>query len=163
MTLRYAQRFRVKASSVRETVKAIQSAGRDGYELFVLWSGRVDINIFTVDTVHIPEQTSYKLESGLCVRVDGEELHKLNVWLYRSQQIIGVQVHSHPADAYHSLTDDAYPIATLEGSLSVVLPYFGWDGWESVGVATYRLESGRWREVTSPIDNLIEVIADGTG
>ena len=163
MTLRYAQRFRVKASSIHKTVKAMRSAGRDGYELFVLWSGWVDNSIFIVDTVHVPRQTSYKLESGLCVRVDGDELHNLNVWLYRSQQIIGVQVHSHPTDAYHSVTDDAYPIATLEGSLSVVLPYFGRDGWESVGIATYRLESGDWRELTSPIDKLIEVVADGTG
>ena len=163
MTLRHTQRFRVPAKSVRETIQAIRAAGKDGYELFVLWSGRVASRDFTVNTVHVPKQTSYKLESGLCVRVDGDELHRLNQWLYRHRQIIGVQVHSHPTDAYHSLTDDAYPIATLEGSLSVVLPYFGQDGWESAGIATYRLELGVWQEVTCPLDKVIEVIDDGPG
>ena len=163
MTLKYTQRVRVSAKSVRETIQAIRGAGKDGYELFVLWSGRVSSSNFSVDTVHVPNQTSYKLESGLCVRVDGDELHRLNQWLYRHRQIIGVQVHSHPTDAYHSLTDDAYPIATLEGSLSVVLPYFGKDGWKSLDIATYRLESGVWQEVTCPLDKVIEVIDDGPG
>ena len=163
MTLRSVQRVRVHADFVHDTVKAIRVAGQEGYELFVLWSGRIDSNVFTVDTVHVPRQTSYKLESGLCVRVDGEELHNLNRWLYKSQQILGVQVHSHPTEAFHSSTDDAYPIATLEGSLSVVLPYFGRDGWESIGIATYRLGSGNWRELTSPLDDLIEVVTDDAG
>ena len=90
----------------------------------MLWSGTCDGEMFTVAKVHVPKQTSYKLDGGLCVRVDGAELHRLNLWLYEAQQVIGVQVHSHPTDAYHSETDDSYPIATMEGSLSVVLPFF---------------------------------------
>ena len=122
--------------------EAIRSAGLDGYELFVIWSGQRDDDIFSVAKVHIPDQTSYKLDSGLCVRIDGSELHRLNVWLYEAQQVIGVQVHSHPAGAYHSATDDTYPTATLEGSLSIVLPFFGRDGWESSDIAVYRLREG---------------------
>ena len=34
------------------------------------------------------------------------------------------QVHSHPTNAYHSSTDDSYPLATLVGALSVVIPNF---------------------------------------
>ena len=163
MTLKLTKRFRVPARSVRETVQAIRSAGKDGYELFVLWSGRIVSNDFIVDTVHVPKQTSYKLESGLCVTVNGDELHKLNQWLYRNRQIIGAQVHSHPTEAYHSPTDDAYPIATLEGSFSIVLPFFGRDGWESDGIAIYRLESGIWQGVTCALGHMIEVIDDGAG
>ena len=157
MTLRGVQRFRIHADAVRETVEAIRSAGLDGYELFVIWSGKRDDNVFSIDKVHIPDQTSYKLHSGLCVRIDGSELHRLNVWLYEAQQVIGVQVHSHPAAAYHSETDDTYPIATLEGSLSIVLPFFGRDGWESSGIAAYRLGTGGWIKQTGPPSDLIEV------
>ena len=135
MTLQGVRRFRVQASALHETEKVIRSAGRRGYESFVLWSGTRDDDTFTVVKVHIPEQTSYKLAAGLCVRVDGAELHRLNMWLYEAQQVIGVQVHGHPQDAYHSETDDTYPIATLDGSLSIVLPFFGRDGWESSGIA----------------------------
>ena len=161
MTLRGVQRFRIQASAIRETVEAIRSAGQDGYELFVIWSGQCDDDTFTVAKVHIPDQTSYKLDTGLCVRIDGSELHRLNVWLYEAQQVIGVQVHSHPTDAYHSETDDTYPIATLEGSLSIVLPFFGRAGWESSDIAVYRLEQDEWVELTGPLSDQIEVVDNG--
>ena len=161
MTLRAVRRFRIQASALRKTEEAIRSAGQDGYESFVLWSGTCDDDTFTVTKVHIPEQTSYKLDAGLCVRIDGSELHRLNVWLYEAQQIIGVQVHSHPGDAYHSETDDTYPIATLDGSLSIVLPFFGRDGWESSDIAAYRLGQDGWVGLTGPLSDLIEVMANG--
>ena len=161
MTLRGVRRFRIEASAIRETVEAIRSAGQGGYELFVIWSGTRDDNVFTVAKVHIPDQVSYKLDAGLCVRIDGAELHRLNVWLYEAQQVIGVQVHSHPADAYHSETDDTYPVATLDGSLSIVLPFFGRDGWESRDIAAYRLGQHGWVELASPLRDSIEVISDG--
>ena len=139
MSLRRVLQFRIAASAMRETVRAIRMAGQDGYESFVLWSGAPDSATFKVDQVHVPEQTGYRLHAGLCVKIDGAELHRLNMWLYEAQQVIGVQVHSHPRDAYHSETDDTYPVATMEGSLSVVLPYFGRDGWGAKGIAAYRL------------------------
>ena len=161
MTLRRVRRFRIKENAIRTTVEAIRSAGQDGYELFVIWSGTRDGDVFTVAKVHVPDQVSYKLDGGLCVRIDGTELHRLNVWLYEAQQTIGVQVHSHPTDAYHSDTDNAYPVATLDGSLSIVLPYFGRDGWESGDIAAYRLGQEGWVELTGPLSDLIEVICDG--
>ena len=161
MTLRGVRRFRIQASAIRETEEAIRSAGQRGYESFVLWSGTRDGDTFTVAKVHIPEQTSYKLDFGLCVRVDGSELHRLNVWLYEAEQVIGVQIHSHPWDSYHSETDDTYPIATLDGSLSIVLPFFGRDGWESRDIAAYRLGQEGWVELAAPLSDLIEVIDNG--
>ena len=163
MTLIGVRRFRVQASAVSETEEAIRLAGHDGYESFVLWSGTRNDESFTVAKVHVPEQTSYKSLSGLCVRVNGSELHRLNMWLYEARQIIGVQIHSHPTYAYHSVTDDTYPIATLEGSLSIVLPFFGRDGWASSEIAVYRLGLDGWGEVAGPLGDLIEVIDSGVG
>ena len=96
------------------------------------------------------------------MRIDGAELHRLNVWLYEAHQVIGAQVHGHPCDAYHSETDDTYPIATLDGSLSIVLPFFGRDGWESRDIAVYRLGQDGWVEPTGPLSDFIEVITNGT-
>jgi len=157
------RRFRIRASDIRETEDAIRAAGREGYELFVIWSGTCNGTTFEVAEVHVPRQTSYRFDDGLCVRVDGDELHRLNLWLYEAHQVIGVQVHSHPVDAYHSDTDDAYPIATLEGSLSIVLPFFGRDGFESSDVAAYRLAREGWLGLSRPLSDLMEVVADGTG
>ena len=161
MSLQGVRRFRIQASALRETEEAIRSAGRDGYELFVIWSGTRHGDTFTVSEVHVPRQTSYKLDHGLCVRVGGSELHRLNMWLYEAQQVIGAQIHSHPAEAYHSETDDEYPIATLDGSLSIVLPFFGRGGFGSEGIATYRLGQGNWTELTVPLSSVMEVVSDG--
>ncbi len=161
MSLQGVRRFRVKARAICATLEAIRSAGQDGYEAFVLWSGTQDGDRFNVSQVHVPRQTSYRLDSGLCVRIDGSELHRLNVWLYEAQQIIGVQVHSHPRHAYHSATDDTYPIATLVGSLSIVLPFFGRDGWRATGIAVYRLGNDGWVELPDPLSDLVEVIDNG--
>lgn len=161
MTLRSVQKFRVQSDSIRETLEAIRSAGREGYELFVIWSGTSNGDAFNVAQVHVPNQTAYKLETGLCVRIGGPELHRLNAWLYEANQVVGVQVHSHPMEAYHSETDDAYPIATLEGSLSIVLPFFARDGWETDGIAAYRLIGGKWLEVTGHLSGLVEVVENG--
>lgn len=161
MSLRRVRRFRITEEAVGATVDAIRSAGEEGYELFVIWSGTRDGNVFTVAEVHIPDQVSYKMGGGLCVRIDGSELHRLNVWLYEAQQVVGAQVHSHPRDAYHSDTDNAYPVATLDGSLSLVLPYFGRDGWESREIAAYRLGRDGWYRVRVPLSDLVEVVGDG--
>ena len=158
MTLAGVQRFRVPAQVMRATEEAIRSAGKDGYELFVIWSGVRDGDAFAVLDTHVPRQVSFRLEAGLCVLIDGTELHRLNVWLYESKQVVGAQVHSHPADAYHSETDDTYPTATLDGSLSIVLPDFGRDGFASTGIAAYRLGRTGWMELTYPLGELIEVI-----
>ena len=161
MSLSNIRRFRVRRDGIHETVDAIQSAGRHCHEVLVIWSGNIDGDGFNVTAVHIPEQSSYRTEEGLCVVVDGPSLHRLNVWLHTEKQIIGAQVHGHPGMAYHSETDDAYPVATLEGSLSIVLPDFGRDGIWAEGVAAYRLVGvGQWAELAGPLEKLIEVVDD---
>ena len=71
-------------------------------------------------TLHIPQQDSYRTENGLLVRIQGPALHQLNRSLYESGETLGVQIHAHPTDAYHSETDDAFPIVTALGGISIV-------------------------------------------
>lgn len=129
-----------------ETDQRLRDAGRDGCELFVLWTGVLSGNTFSIQTIHVPKQTSYKGKGGLCVRVDGSELHRLNRWLFENNEELGVQVHTHPTNAYHSETDDAYPIVTERGGISIVVPYFARDGVRGPRVAVYRLDDDGWVE-----------------
>jgi hypothetical protein len=129
-------------------------------ERFVLWSGVREGDEFLVRTAHVPAQTAIRGPDGLCVRVGGEALHGLNVWLFTAHQQLGVQVHSHPTDAYHSETDDAFAMVTQRGGLSLVVPHFGRAGVRSPDVACYRLGALGWyklREVES--DALIRFTA----
>ena len=144
-------RFVVPAVVAEDTDARLREAGRDRVERFVLWSGVHDDDTFNVRTAHIPRQIAYRFPEGLCVRVDGSELHRVNLWLFRHQEMLGIQVHSHPNEAFHSDTDDTYPIVTVRGGLSLVVPEFGRAGVRGKGVAWYRLGASSWEEL-SPAD-----------
>ncbi len=138
------RRFRVSSEAVANTEAALRSAGRAGHELFVLWSGKRDGFTFEVRTTHVPKQTSYRLDGGLSVRVEGAELHRLNVWLYEAGEVLGVQVHAHPTDAFHSETDNAFPIVATIGGLSIVAADFCRRGLLSKETAIFRLTESGW-------------------
>ena len=52
------------------------------------------------------------------------ELPRLNVLLHERNLTLVAQLHSHPTNAYHSSTDDTYPIVTRAGRISLVVPDF---------------------------------------
>lgn len=141
------RRFIVPSELVDEADRLLREAGAGGMERFVLLSGVVTDDTFQVQTLHAPKQTAYKLSSGLCVRVDGSELHRLNVWLYENSERLAIQVHSHPTEAYHSDTDDAFPMVTTRGGLSLVVPDFAQRGLRGSGTALYRLTGQGWAEI----------------
>ena len=130
--------------------RKLREAGANGDERFVLWSGVIRDQRLLIRTMHVPRQTSYRLSEGLCVRVDADELHRLNVWLYEHEERLAIQVHSHPTEAFHSETDDAYPMVTTLGGLSLVVPDFARYGVCGPDTALYRLSSSEWQELSPP-------------
>ena len=149
MSLEGIETLIVPASIVRQTERGLRRAARDGYEVFVLWSGTDEGTAFRVRNAHLPRQSSYKTRTGLLVRVDGEALHRLNTWLYAHEEILVAQVHAHPTDAFHSDTDDAYPIVTSLGGFSIVAPDFARDGLFTHETAAYRLTETGWAAVSA--------------
>jgi hypothetical protein len=63
---------------------------------------------------------------------------------------VRVQVHTHPGEAFHSRTDDEYPIIHTPGFLSLVIPNFGLGpvGFDEAYLTEIQ-PSGRWKEVTT--------------
>jgi hypothetical protein len=160
MTLEHVKKFQVSREIVTQTESSLQDAGYEGYELFVLWSGEKSDDEFFVRNAHVPPQTSYQTEHGLLVRVDGPALHDLNVWLYQNEEMLGVQVHAHPTHAFHSETDDTYPIMTTVGGLSIVAADFARDGLVNRKMAAYRLSGTGWTELKRPHKSpLIEIVS----
>jgi hypothetical protein len=147
VTLNSVREVRVGSAVVDETETALREAGGDGYELFVLWTGHLDQDSFEVEHAYVPRQRSYKMRDGLCVRVEADELHELNVWLYEQRQQLGIQIHTHPRRAYHSDTDDEFPIVTTLGGISVVVPRFCRSGLSDPGTMVYRLTPRGWLEL----------------
>jgi hypothetical protein len=155
MMLAEVHRFRIPIDVVQQTEHVLRSVGESGFEAFLLWSGTQDGSHFNVRTVHVPLQNTYKLEGGLCVHIDADELHALNAWLFRAKEVLAVQVHAHPGEAYHSDTDSAYPIVTTLGGLSIVAADFCRQSLFSVDTAIYRLQLDGWIKQSI---HLIEVV-----
>lgn len=136
--------FAVGRQVLTATGEALREAGDDGCERFVLWTGQVEQDVLRIRTAHVPEQRAYRTDLGLLVHVDGDALHRLNAWLYEHQETLAAQVHAHPSRAFHSETDDTYPIVTTIGGLSVVAPDFARSGVLARGTAVYRLTDHGW-------------------
>ena len=143
-TFESIREFVVSGDLCDATDQQLREAGLDENERFILWSGVVRDDRLLVRTSHCPKQTAYRLAGGLCVRVEADELHQLNVWLYENTERLAIQVHSHPTEAFHSDTDDDYPIVTTLGGLSLVVPNFARYGVRGPETALYRLSSTGW-------------------
>lgn len=145
------ERFTVPADVVDQTVEVLQEIGERGFEAFVLWGGRVEHGgrECTFASAYCPQQRTSQTEAGLLVTVDGEALFRANRAFYERGQILAAQVHSHPTEAYHSVTDDEFPLMTLVGGLSVVVPDFAAAGKSAIDTwMWYRLVNhGRWVEI----------------
>jgi hypothetical protein len=42
-----------------------------------------------------------------------------------ADELYVARIHSHPGDAFHSAADDANPVISFEGGISIVVPFFG--------------------------------------
>lgn len=162
MRLSEVKRFRVPSSIVATTEDSLRKAGQEGYEMFVLWSGSANGKDFEFRTAHAPRQTAYRTREGLSVRVGGAALHRLNRWLFANDQVLAAQVHAHPSEAYHSETDDTYPIVTARGGLSLVAAYFAGEGLMADSSALFRLDQDGWTEVSRPRELLSVCVDHGT-
>ncbi|MBL7840823.1 MAG: Mov34/MPN/PAD-1 family protein [Cyclobacteriaceae bacterium] len=140
----------------------IRQAGSQRLEGVVLFAGTYDPveKVFHVLETIVPKQVSVNIDQGLLYAVDGDELHRINVHLHATKQTLVAQLHSHPSKAYHSSTDDAFPIITKVGGFSIVVPNFGMEEFSLDKWVVYRLNAnGFWEEVgLTKVTDIIEVI-----
>lgn len=155
----HVELFVFERSVVEQAYEFLSKAGDKGYEAVALFVGSIQENRATVTDLILPEQKSYKLETGLLYAVGGEELHRINVWLYKNKLKILAQIHSHPREAYHSETDDEFPIMATVGGLSIVVPNFAMDELSHLHWAYYRLsDTATWDELSEDVINKLILI-----
>lgn len=151
--------FTVMTQVLADTIGWLQDAGAVGFEAFVVWTGRLlDVSTFEFTTAVRPGQVPVVTTGGVGVHVPGDSLHDLNRSCFERGEILAGQVHTHPAGAYHSELDDQFPLVTLLGGLSVVVPDFAdrglsaFDHWE-----WYRLVGpSNWQPVA--MGDVVEVV-----
>ena len=134
---------RVSRRIVEQTFELLRKCGGGRRECQVVWIGPWSAPHQVTSAVH-PVHQAYG---------DGFEL--LDSWiseffayLSETRQGIRAQVHTHPGRAFHSATDDRWPIVSTPGFLSLVIPKFGQGemGFEGAYLAELGSE-GVWSEV----------------
>jgi hypothetical protein len=155
------QKINLPLEQVNPVYNFLRQAGDKGVEGVALWVGNFISEIeFEIKTTIIPAQKAYNIEGGLLYSVGEEELHRINVWLYENNMTLISQIHSHPGRAYHSETDDAYPIVATVGGISIVVPDFAIKSFAVQDWAVYRLSYDNiWVEQTKhQVQSLINII-----
>lgn len=135
-------------SQLNDALNFLRYAGERGVEAVGLFAGIELEKTFLIKKVILPKQQGYILESGLMYAVEGDELHRINVWLYENKMKLIAQIHSHPTEAYHSEADDRFPIVDTIGGVSIVVPNFASGNVSLTDCAIYRLSCDKsWDEL----------------
>ena len=125
-----------------------ENAGARGCEGTGMLAGRRGRDHQVVTRFVAPDQQASNTEGCWVAVTDAGKL-QLVAALAPDEEWVA-RIHSHPAAAFHSSTDDRNPVLTAEGSWSIVVPYFGLGLRRGIGAcAVYRRENGRWRELTA--------------
>ena len=71
------------------------------------------------------------------------------------------RIHSHPGDAFHSAADDANPVISFEGGISIVVPFFGLGLRRGLDAcAVYLFHDGYWVELNAGPDRDRWIVAE---
>ena len=135
--------YRVPLAVLRETFAELRRCGAGRRECQVLWTSGW-ANVGAIDTMVHPVHRA----RGDGFELDGAWLTEFWLQLARENAGVRVQVHTHPGEAFHSPTDDAWPIVHSPGFLSLVIPDFaqGAVGFDGAYLTELQLD-GSWRQV----------------
>jgi hypothetical protein len=135
--------YRLPRSILDQTFAHFRGCGLGRRECQVLWVSPWD----TPDTITKSVHPKHEAHVGGFV-LDDRWLN--DFWFSLAQENLGVrvQVHTHPREAFHSPTDDAFPIVHTIGFLSLVIPNFavGPIGFADAFLTEIQVGGG-WREV----------------
>lgn len=109
----------ISATLFDETYNVLRQCGAKERECQVLWLSAPSAPNTIVAIRHSKHLSD---EHGL--EVDSGWLTSLWIELARTGQSVRVQVHTHGGKAFHSKTDDDFPIVGTPGFVSIVIPYF---------------------------------------
>jgi len=136
-------RHLIPASVLGDVRTFMEDRGVHGLEAAAMLAGRSDGNI---SRAVIPDQVGHRSELGVAVEITQRGKLELVSALGPDERWIA-RIHSHPYNAFHSSTDDRNPALTAEGSISIVVPFFGLGLREGIGAcAVFVFRDGRWIE-----------------
>ena len=138
--------YRLERKLLDETSEHFRACGGGREECQVLWLSPWAQPDTITKVVH-PKHTAHM--GGFVL--DDAWLNAFWLELGDTDMGIRVQVHTHPREAFHSRTDDDYPVIHRPGFLSLVIPNFGLGpvGFDDAYLTEIQ-ESGRWQQMHIP-------------
>jgi hypothetical protein len=128
---------------VDETFSVLRSCGAGKHECQLYWASPWTNPSTVTHVIHPDHRSSF---GG--VVLDSGWINKFWIGLADRNLGVRVQVHTHPGEAFHSKTDDDYPLIHEAGFLSLVIPDFalGAVGFERAYLTEIQ-PNGSWRQV----------------
>ena len=135
--------YRLTQGMLEETFEHLRHCGRGREECQALWVSSWD----SPETIYRVVHPKHAAHFGGFV-LDDDWLNAFWLELGNTNSGIRAQVHTHPREAFHSATDDEFPIIHKSGFLSLVIPNFalGPVGFKDAYLTEIQPE-GRWRQV----------------
>ena len=123
---------------LQSVIEVLTDCGGGRNECIVYATARLDSSQMADALIH-PRHAS----TPVSTTVESSELHRVWDELREARRKIVLQIHSHPGSAFHSSTDDHFPIIHSVGFPSLVLPSFGRRGLTDAHLAIYE-GNGIW-------------------
>lgn len=144
--------MRVAARTWSETIGHLRHCGRRRVECVVYWTASLDARDLADEAVHpVHVSTAWYYE------VQAAWLNAFMVRLHQARRTVVAQVHTHAEEAFHSATDDAWPLVRTPGFVSLVIPRFAANEFSAIDAYVAELDSaGRWLE--QPVDRLMQFV-----
>jgi proteasome lid subunit RPN8/RPN11 len=120
--------IRVPISVQEKTIAHIRHCGTNHEEGLVAWSGIMRTGQLIVRNAIVPSNGVIK--EYMSLRFSDETIEQMADDILSKGEKLIAQVHSHPFEAFHSETDNQFPLVHRKGFLSIVIPYFGKSGFE---------------------------------
>ena len=135
--------YRLPRRMIEETFAIFRSCGAGERECQLYWASPWSESLSLSEVVHPRHKSSFY---GLSINSEWIS----SFWLDLADRGLGVrvQVHTHPGEAFHSETDDAFPLIHEAGFLSLVIPDFamGAAGFDQAYLTEIQPD-GNWRQV----------------
>jgi hypothetical protein len=152
-------RYLVPRAIILATVETLRSESAGVRESVALWQGRVlSETLAEVTKLQVPRQ----ITGPLHFNVPLDERLRLVREVSKENELILVQLHTHPRQAFHSDVDDRLAITKHTGAISIVVADFGlrWNGDLLQTSVNRNLGGGRWIELPpSEVGELFEIVS----
>lgn len=128
---------------IEETFAIFRSCGANRRECQLYWlSAWADPQRLTEVAHPLHRSSAYALS------IESDWINSFWIDLASRGMGVRIQVHTHPFEAFHSETDDAFPLLPDVGFLSLVIPNFamGPIGFENAYLTEIQPD-GRWQQV----------------